>query len=96
MRKNRGCIRMVALQMIGRRDHAINYAGKVGSPNGEQKEREILSHSIQKKQKNKKKQKKNKTRWIKIFMCEKKTLKLLKQRMRDYDNGIGNNFLNKI
>ena len=29
-------------------------------------------------------------------MCEKKTLKLLKQRMRDYDNGIGNNFLNKI
>lgn len=28
-------------------------------------------------------------------MCEKKTLKLLKQRMRDYfyDNGIGNNFL---
>lgn len=72
--------------MIGRRDHAINYAGKVGSPNGEQKEREILSHSIQKKQK------KNKTRWIKIFMCEKKTLKLLKQRMRDYDNGTGNNF----
>lgn len=72
--------------MIGRRDHAINYAGKVGSPNGEQKEREILSHSIQKKQK------KTKTRWIKIFMCEKKTLKLLKQRMRDYDNGTGNNF----
>lgn len=31
-------------------------------------------------------------------MCEKKTLKLLKQPMRDYfyDNGIGNNFLNKI
>ena len=29
-------------------------------------------------------------------MCEKKTLKLLKQRMRDYDNGVGNNFLNKI
>ena len=55
MRKNRGCIRMVALQMIGRRDHAINYAGKVGSPNGEQKEREILSHSIQKKQKKKEK-----------------------------------------
>lgn len=28
-------------------------------------------------------------------MCEKKTLKLLKQHMREYfyDNGIGNNFL---
>ena len=31
-------------------------------------------------------------------MCEKKTVKLLKQRMRDYfyDNAIGNNFFNKI
>lgn len=43
---------MIALQMIGRREHSRNYAGKVGSPNGEQKEMEFLSHSIQKKQKN--------------------------------------------
>ena len=65
MGKNTGCIRMIALQMIGRREHSRNYAGKVGSPNGEQKEMEFLSHSIQKKQK------KSKPDWLK-FLCVKR------------------------